>query len=136
MTLEQPLRSPGEFVPVIVVVLGLTLILASCATRNPPLHDALDAGWHGKPVCERLHEDHRQRVLRCTFPPGVGHERHYHGPHFGYVLAGGRARVTDGQGVRETDFLTGSSYSSEGIAWHETLNIGDSTTVFLIFEPK
>jgi hypothetical protein len=45
-------------------------------------------------------------------------------------------RITDGEGVREVDFPTGSSFSSEGVAWHEALNIGGNTTVFLIFEPK
>jgi quercetin dioxygenase-like cupin family protein len=135
VTLEH-FRSPSELVGAIVLVASLTLMLASCATRNPALRDPLEAGWHGKPVCERLHEDHRQRVLRCTFPPGVGHERHFHDPHFGYAIAGGRMRITDGEGVREVDFPTGSSFSSEGVAWHEALNIGGNTTVFLIFEPK
>ena len=45
-------------------------------------------------------------------------------------------RVTDEHGVREMDVLAGSSYSSEGVAWHEALNIGDTKTVYLIVEPK
>ena len=120
----------------IALAASLIPMLAGCAARDAALRDPLAAGWHGKPVCERLHEDRRQRVLRCTFPPGVGHERHFHEAHFGYAIAGGRMRITDADGVREVEFPTGSSFSSEGIAWHEALNIADDTAVFLIVEPK
>ncbi len=111
------------------------------AARKPvpgaQLPDPLAAGWHGRPVCERLHEDDRQRVLRCSFPPGVGHERHFHAPHFGYVLAGGRMRITDAAGgTREVDLPTGYHWSSEGVAWHEVLNVGETTSVYLIVEPR
>ena len=113
-------------------LLGLT---AGCVV-NPSLPDPLAAGWQGRAVCERLHEDARQRILRCTFDPGVGHERHYHRPHFGYALSGGRMRITDGEGVRELDLETGSSYQSAGTAWHEVLNVGETTVSYLLVEPK
>ena len=100
------------------------------------LPDPLEAGWQGAPVCEKLHEDVDQRVLRCTFPPGVGHERHFHPRHFGYAIAGGRVRITDASGTREVSLETGSSYSSDGVDWHEIENIGDSTIVYLIVEPR
>jgi len=100
------------------------------------LPDPLEAGWQGVPVCEKLHEDADHRILRCTFPPGVGHERHYHPKHFGYAIAGGRVRITDADGTRELSLETGSSYSSDAVAWHEIENIGDSTIVYLIVEPK
>ena len=54
------------------------------------LPDPLAAGWRGEKVCELLQENEKLRALRCAFPPGVGHERHFHPPHFGYVLAGGK----------------------------------------------
>ena len=101
---------------------------------TPP--DPLAAGWQGKPVCERLHEDSCQRVLRCTFAPGIGHERHFHKPHFGYAIAGGRMRITDGNGIREVDLSAGSSFASEGVNWHDVLNIGNSTVIYLIYELK
>ena len=66
-------------------------MLCACMTasaQTTPLPMALCAGWQGERVCELLHEDAQMRVLRCTFPPGVGHEPHYHPPHFGYVLEG------------------------------------------------
>ena len=112
-------------------------LVTACTTQEPPsLPDALAAGWEGKSVCEKLHENSEQRVLRCTFPPGVGHERHYHDPHFGYAIAGGRMRLTGSGGTRELDLETGSSYASDGVDWHEVLNVGETTVVYLIVEPQ
>ncbi|MCM2269973.1 MAG: cupin domain-containing protein [Thermoanaerobaculia bacterium] len=109
----------------------------ACATATTPgLPDPLAAGWRGAPVCERLHEDEAQRILRCSFPPGVGHERHFHARHFGYALAGGRMRITDAGGTREVELATGSRFTSPGVAWHEVVNVGDTTVVYLIVEPK
>jgi len=117
------------------VTLASLLLTSACATQ-PSLPDPLAAGWRGSPVCEKLHEDTDQRVLRCTFPPSVGHERHFHDRHFGYAISGGRVRMTDADGTRELDLATGSSYMSSGVAWHEVLNVGDTTIVYLIVEPK
>ncbi len=114
----------------------LLVVAAACTSEEQALPDPLAAGWEGKPVCEHLFEDEEQRVLRCTFPPGVGHERHYHVAHFGYALAGGRMRITDATGVREVDLATGSSYVSEGVDWHEVYNIGDETVIYLLLEFK
>lgn len=111
----------------------LTWLLLLAAETLP---DPLAAGWAGRSVCERLHEDRMHRVLRCTFPPGVGHERHYHRAHFGYALSGGRVRITDSRGTREMDLKTGSHFTSAGTEWHEILNIGDTTIAYLLVEPK
>lgn len=110
-------------------------MIGTCAAQHP-LPDPLEAGWNGETVCEKLHEDSDNRILRCSFPPGVGHERHYHPPHFGYAIAGGRVKMTDSGGTREVDLVTGSSYASDGVEWHEAVNIGDTTIVYLIIEPK
>lgn len=122
--------------PMPVVSLSALLLLSMQEAFPATLPDPLQAGWQGKPVCERLLEDDRQRVLRCSFPPGVGHERHRHRPHFGYALAGGRMRITTAEGVREATLETGSTFTSRGIAWHEVLNIGDTTVRYLIVESK
>lgn len=111
-------------------MIALSLLLQSA------LPDPLAAGWQGRPVCEQLRADESVRVLRCTFAPGVGHERHVHAPHFGYALSGGRMRITDAKGTREVEVATGSSYSSEGGAWHEALNVGATTVQYLIVEPR
>jgi len=112
------------------------LWLAQGPATQAALPDPLEAGWNGAPVCEKLHEDSDNRILRCSFPPTTGHERHYHDPHFGYAIAGGRMRITDANGTREVDLATGSSFASDGVAWHEVLNIGETTVVYLIVEPK
>ena len=113
------------------------LFLAACAVTNvDALQDPLEAGWNGAPVCEKLHEDLDNRILRCSFPPSTGHERHYHDRNFGYAIAGGRMRITDASGTREVDLATGSSFVSDGVDWHEVLNIGETTVVYLIIEPR
>jgi len=120
--------------PTIVVAAFLLRQAAVSAPR--PFPDPLAAGWKGKPVCERLAEDDTQRVLRCTFPPGGGHDLHAHAPHFGYALSGGRMRITDATGVREAVLATGSTFTSTGVHWHEVLNIGETTVQYLIIESK
>lgn len=100
------------------------------------LPDPLKAGWRGNQVCEQLYEDVEKRILRCTFPPDVGHERHFHVAHFGYAIKGGLVQIIDAKGLRQVELTTGSSYSSDGVAWHEILNIGKTTIVYLIVESK
>jgi len=100
------------------------------------LPDPLEAGWNNQPVCEILQENAELRVLKCTFPPEIGHEKHFHRPYITYTVAGSRFRITDATGSREVDVLTGSSFLNDGIEWHHVLNIGDSTAIFLIIESK
>ncbi len=97
---------------------------------------AIDAGWEGKKVCELLFENEEMRAARCTFPSGVGHERHYHPPHWGYIIEGGVMQITDKDGTREQETPSGGSWWSDGVEWHEALNIGDATTIYVIIEPK
>ncbi len=113
------------------------LVVTSVVMADAPLPDPLAAGWQGKKVCEKLHEDTKQRVLRCTFPPGVGHEKHFHAPHVGYTLAGGKVRITSSSGTREVTIKTGDTHSSpNGTEWHEIINIGNTTIIYLLFEVK
>ena len=114
----------------------LFFILFNGCDSNNSLPDPLQAGWQGNSVCEVMEENETVRVLKCTFPPGVGHERHYHDPHYGYALAGSTFRIKDTSGVRDVVVNTDSGFYSKGTEWHEVLNIGDSTAVFLIIEPK
>ncbi len=111
------------------------ITLTSC-TKSNGLPDPLEARWNGQSVCEELEVNEKVRVLKCTFPPGVGHEKHYHNPYYGYTLKGSKFRITDSEGTRDVDLPTGTDFYNEGVAWHEVLNIGDSTAIFLIIEPK
>ncbi|WP_424964126.1 cupin domain-containing protein [Ekhidna sp.] len=120
--------------PITLSIIFLTLFC--CTPKQKPLPDPLEAGWNNQPVCEVLEENENMRALRCTFPPGIGHERHYHEEHFGYTIKGSTFRITDASGTREVNVPSGSSFYNEKIEWHEVLNIGDSTAVFLILETK
>jgi len=130
---------PGLFTGLILTTEGGPIYLTGLGdslVKLDYLPDPLEAGWKGESVCETLHDDAYQRVLRCTFPPSVGHERHYHDRHFGYVIAGGRMQITDSTGTRVVEPATGGHFESDGIDWHEVVNTGDSTATFLIIEPK
>ena len=113
----------------------LIFSLFNC-TSKINLPDPLKAGWKNESVCEEVENNDKVRVLKCTFPPGVGHERHFHDAHYGYTVSGSKFRITDTTGTREVQVPTGSSFYNNKIEWHEVLNIGDSTAVFLIIEPK
>ncbi|WP_420317002.1 hypothetical protein [Ekhidna sp.] len=104
--------------------------------KESNLPDPLEAGWNNQAVCEVIEDNEKVRVLQCVFPPGVGHERHYHDAHFGYTLVGSTFRIKDTTGIREVNVPTGYSFYNEKIEWHEVLNIGADTAVFLIMEPK
>ena len=119
----------------IVIFIIMPIILGACQPKNE-LPDPLEAGWKGEKVCKVLEENESIRVLECSFPPGVGHETHFHPEHFGYTLKGSKFRITDESGTREVDVPTGYNFYNKKIDWHEVLNIGDSRAVFLIVEPK
>ena len=119
------------------IILAGTLMLGGCATRqhiSDALPSALEAGLEGERVCTLQHQTNTHRVLRCTFPPGVGHERHYHPPHYGYALSGGTMQLADESGTRTATLATGSDYTSEGTMWHEVVNVGETTVTYLIVE--
>ncbi len=94
--------------------------------------DPVSAGWQGESVCEVLHEDAELH----TFPPGVGHGRQFHPRHFGYALSDGTMQITSDSGTREVTLETGSYFFSKGIAWHEAVNVSDTTVSYLMVEPK
>jgi quercetin dioxygenase-like cupin family protein len=121
--------------------LAALLVLPGPASAIPPPQataypDPLEAGWKGKRVCVVLKEYERLRTLRCTFPPGWGHERHRHAPHWGYILKGSVMRITTASGTVVRKLRAGDSWWSDGLDWHEGRNIGQTTGVYLIVEPK
>ena len=115
---------------------ALLIFLMGCNSVADKLPDPVAATWQGEPVCETLSDTADMRVFRGIFPPGVGHERHFHSKHFGYALSGGRMRITDAAGTREVNLQTGTYFSSDGIPWHEVLNIGETTVSYLMIEPR
>ena len=109
---------------------------ARAETPEAGLPHAFDAGWHGQKTCELLYETAEVRVGQCTFPPGVGHERHYHNAHFGYVLAGGRMQIADASCSQEAEFTAGTKWQRDARTVHEAINVGDTTASYLIVEPR
>jgi hypothetical protein len=109
---------------------------AANAPADSEIPHAFEAGWEGLDTCELLYEDVTSRIGRCILPPGVGHEKHYHNPHYGYVLEGGTLRITDSEGERTVITRSDADWSTTTVTVHEPLNIGDTPTSYLIVEPK
>jgi quercetin dioxygenase-like cupin family protein len=121
---------------VVIILSGLTaLSQVARAGETQDLPHAFDAGWQGQKTCTVLFEDPAVRVARCVFPPGVGHEKHYHNPHYGYVLEGGTLRIVDASGERTVTTESGGSWSTDAVTVHEAVNIGATTTSYLVVEP-
>ena len=128
-----------NFVSISMVILSIALAFlpSSHADELPDLPEAFDAGWKGEKPCQLLYELETVRVARCSFAPGVGHEKHFHYPHFGYVLEGGTLNITNDAGVSQVrETVSGKSWSSDKTTIHEAVNIGDTTTSYLIIEPQ
>ena len=45
-------------------------------------------------------------------------------------------QITDKDGVRVVDLTGGSRTDNPGVDWHEILNVGDTTLIYLIVEPR
>ena len=119
----------------LAALLGLSSAVSAQA-QSAQLPDPLAAGWKGQNTCEKLHEDDTVRIVRCVFPPNVGHEKHFHLSHYNYVLAGGKVRVTSAAGTQDVELKTGAGRFNPPIEWHEVLNIGEQPVAFLLVEPK
>ena len=129
----------------LMYIVSLLLLSSACSdlksrkNENPVLEqlpDPLEAGWEGEKVCEVIEENESVRILKCVFPPDVVHEKHYHAPHTGYTLVGGKFRITDSTGTRTVDVPTGYVFGNEKLSVHEVLNVGETTSEFLIIEYK
>ena len=135
---EEPLPVERLGGPVVVMPVPEEPPLLSGALIMEEMRDhphAFEAGWKGRKVCDVLQETAEFVMARCTFRPGVGHERHWHGPHLGYVVAGSTMRIADDKGTSERKLKTGDSWKSDGVV-HEALNIGGATAVYIIVEEK
>ncbi len=124
------------FIFTICLMSSLQSCNSKIGNQSDNLPGPLKAGWQGESVCEVMEENSSIRILKCVFPPGVGHERHYHDKHVGYTISGAKMQITDTTGTRVVDVKSGGSFSSEGVIWHEVLNVGETTGEFLIIEYK
>ena len=120
----------------LALLLAAHAIAAEAPPVQSPLQGAFDAGWHGQKVCELLFDKAQMRAARCSFPPGVGHERHFHAAHRGYIVQGATMRITTAAGTVDRMLKAGDSWWRDGIDWHEAVNIGSETGVYIIVEPE
>ncbi len=121
--------------PVFALWLMFSLILAH-AQETEGLPHGFDAGWKGMKTCTLVFETPEVRVGQCSFAPGVGHEKHYHNPHFGYVLEGSTMLIQDASGEHEVTTGTGDTWSTTHVTVHEAINSGATTARYLIVEPR
>jgi quercetin dioxygenase-like cupin family protein len=121
-----------------LLCLVLLLMHSNCvrAEDTESLPHAFEAGWQGNQTCQLLHETSKVRVGKCTFAPGVGHEKHYHNPHFGYVLEGGTMLIQGADGETEMVAKAGSSWETIERTVHQAMNVGSTTASYLIVEPR
>ena len=133
--LEQLMNTARMIFAVLFLVslAGISLVFAD---EHKGLPHSFEAGWKGEDVCEVVFENDEVVIGKCVFPPGVGHEKHYHKPHFGYILEGTTFRVTDEKGVRDLETPSGVTWSNDEVSVHEALNVGDTTGSALIVEFK
>ncbi len=117
---------------VILFIMALTPLILKSKELNGPLL----TGWKGQKVCEKLSENSHENILRCTFAPGVGHEVHKHNANFGYAVSGGTVQIKDEKGTRTVELASNSYFDSLGTKWHEILNVGETTIVYIILEAK
>ncbi|MEM9014943.1 MAG: nuclear transport factor 2 family protein [Pseudomonadota bacterium] len=114
---------------------GGALIIQDADKAKTP--HALEAGWGDKKTCHLLEDNPAVRAFRCTFEQGEGHERHYHEPHFGYILEGGPMKIQDVDGKeRVVKTEAGRTWWAGEAFTHSALNVGDKTSSYLIVEPK
>lgn len=125
--------------PFRTIALFFALCTASIvlADGHDGLPHAFEAGWKGEDVCEVLFENDAMVVGKCVFAPGIGHEKHYHYPHFGYILEGDTTfRNTDADGTEDIEVTSGMTWSTDAIRIHEALNVGEEASQVLIIETK
>lgn len=134
--MNSTVRTLAAGAALVLLLPPAALAAPTAPASEPVLPDPLGAGWQGQPVCVVLKDNARLRALRCTFPPGVGHERHFHAPHWGYILQCSTMKITSATGTVVRELKAGDSWWSDGIAWHEGVNVGTTTGVYLIVEPK
>lgn len=121
-----------------LLCLAVFALHGHCVLADSPqqLPHAFDAGWQGTKTCELLYETPTVRVGRCIFPPGTGHEKHFHNPHFGYVLEGATMRIQSADGESEVVTEAGNSWTTTERTVHQAINIGSTTATYLIVEPQ
>ena len=72
------------------------------------------------------------RAARCSFPPGVGHERHFHAAHWGYIVQGATMRITTAAGIIDRVLKAGDSARYAVDLQHSIRNTGKGAAKALL----
>lgn len=119
--------------------LPAVLIASSAAwSEPPPATTAPVDGLVSSPDnFKLLLENDQVRVLRYTLLPGALDHWHTHPPRVGYVLSGGKIRVTEADGSHQDyDEKMGDIYWAQFSPLHDTRNLGATPFVALLVEVK
>ena len=118
------------------VLVGVAASLVPHTLKGESVPDALSVEWQGQKPCEKLFEDAQVRIARCIFPPGAVHFLRFYPGYFSYMLSSGKGLLAESKGTRRIDIRADTYESNQLIAWHELINIGDTTLRYLVVERK
>ena len=119
-----------------VVLLGMAFLMVPPAVQAESNPDAWPFEWQDQKPCERLFEDAQIRISRCIFPPGAVHFLRFYPGYLSYILSGGKGLIAESKGTRQINLRADTFTSNQPIAWHELINIGDTTLRYLVVERK
>lgn len=118
---------------------ALLLVTPAAAPAEPPpaTTGPVDALVSSPGNFKLLLENDQVRVLQYTLLPGALDHWHTHPPRVGYLLSGGKIRVTEADGSHEDyDEKTGDIYWGDFSPLHDTLNVGTTPYIALLVEVK
>jgi len=114
----------------------MQLLLAPLTVFGQAIPNPLSVEWQGRKPCERVYEDAKILIARCTFPPGSKHVMLSQPGYLSYVLSSGKSRLEDAEGTRELEAGMGSYTNNPPLLWRELTNVGDTTLSYLVIERK
>lgn len=100
------------------------------------LPDPVEAKWKGQDVFRVIEANEELRTLKCSFPPGGGHDKHFRTKHYDDSITGSTFKITDAEVTRDVEVTSGSDFFNSSLNWHEVENVGDSTAVLILIEIK
>ncbi len=114
----------------------LSLFLSILLLLITPALFAQDPVEVGKGLYKELFQNDRVRVLEVTVKPGESIAMHSHPAHLGYVLSGGKMKMTDSAGkVTEADPKPGDVLWFDAVT-HKGENLGTTEIKIVIVELK
>lgn len=116
---------------------ALLLVAPASAEPPPATSGPVDALVSSPDNFKLLLENDQVRVLQYTLLPGALDHWHTHPPRIGYLLSGGKIRVTKADASHENyDEKTGEIYWGDFSPLHDTYNFGTTPYVALLVEVK